>query len=127
MIYGFLKFCFWAYIIGLLVLLAFTGYAYRVNARRKADDPQKKDYSPVAVPMVIAWPIYVLTWTALFILKALAYGIFLIVFTVALVVIRKPFIFKLFDKVATKIGTMFLKANTFLIRSFFPKANPEPA
>lgn len=127
MLYGFLKFCFWAYLIGSLVLLAFTGYAYRVNSRRKADDPQKKDYSPVAVPMTIAWPIYILIWTALFILKALAYSIFLIVFTVALVVIRKPFIFKLLDMVATKIGTMFLKANTFLLRSLFPKTNPGPA
>ena len=101
-----------------------TGFVYRVNANRTADDPVKRVYHPAAIPMCLAWPIFVLIQVLLFTLKALAYGVFLILFTVALVVIRKPFLFTWLNKMATKIGTMFLKANTFLIRAFFPQTKP---
>lgn len=120
----FAYYCLISYFFLSLIILICAGYVYRVNARRTADDPQKRDYHPAAVPLAIAWPLYALFWTALFILKALAYGVFLIFFTIALVVIRKPFIFKLLDKAATKIGTFFLKANTFLIRSLFKNTKP---
>lgn len=116
-------YCFIGYILISLITVVSAGYVYRVNARRTVDDPQKRDYHPAAVPLAIAWPLYALVWTGLFILRALAYGVFLIFFTLALVVIRKPFIFKLLDKAATKIGTFFLKANTFLIRYFFQRTS----
>ena len=120
----FAYYCLIGYFVLSLIILICTGYVYRVNAKRTADDPQKKDYHPAAVPLAVAWPLYALFWIGLFILKALAYGVFLILFTLALVFIRKPFIFKWLDKVATKIGTMFLKANTFLIRSLFQRTKP---
>jgi len=116
--------CFKGYILISLVILSCTGYVYRVNSKRTADDPKKRDYHPAAIPMSLAWPLYLLGWFILFILRALAYGVFLILFTFALVVIRKPFLFIWLDKMATKIGTIFLKANTFLIRTFFPRTNP---
>lgn len=103
-----------------------TGYVYRVNSKRAADDPEKRDYPLSAVTLTILWPFLVLVVAFLFILKALAYGLFLILFTIALVVIRKPFIVKWLIKIATKIGTMFLKANTFLIRAFFPPTRSHP-
>jgi hypothetical protein len=116
--------CFKGYILLSLIILMCTGYVYRVNSRRAADDPQKKNYHPLAIPMIFIWPVFALARVLLFILKALTYGIFLILFAVALVVIRKPFLFILLNKAVTKIGTMFLKANTFLIRVFFPQTNP---
>lgn len=116
--------CFKGYILISLLILLCTGFVYRVNSKRTADDPQKRDYHPAAIPMSLAWPLFAVARVLLFILKALAYGVVLILFTVALLVIRKPFLFVWLNKAATKIGTMFLRANTFLIRAFFPRMNP---
>lgn len=119
----FAYYCLTSYFVLSLIILICTGYVYRVNAKRTADDLLKRDYHPLAVPLAVTWPLYALTWTTFFILKALAYGVFLIFFTLALVFIRKPIIFKWLDKAATKIGTFFLKVNTFLIRSFSQKTS----
>lgn len=116
--------CFKGYILLSLIILLCTGYVYRVNSKRAADDPQKRDYHPAAIPMSLAWPVFALARVLLFSLKALIYGVFLILFAAALVVIRKPFLFIWLNKAVTKIGTLFLKANTFLIRAFFPQTNP---
>lgn len=119
--------CFVGYLLISLVIYLCAGYVYRVNARRKADDPEKRDYHPAAVPLSLGWPLLVPLMVIFFVLRALAYGAFLILFTVGLVVIRKPFLLVWLMKAATKIGTMLLDANTFLIRRFFPESKPAPA
>lgn len=120
--------CFVGYLLISLGIYLCAGYVYRVNARRKAEDPEKRDYHPAAVPLSLAsWPLLVPMMIILFVLRALAYGVFLVLFTVTLVVIRKPFLLVWLMKAATKIGTMLLSANTFLIRVFFPKPKPAPA
>ena len=97
----------------------FAGYAYRVNAKRPADDPQKKDFHIAAVFLPpIAWPLFILGFVSLLILKTILYCIFLMALTFALVVIRKPFIFIWLDKIATKIGNIILEANTQLVKLF---------
>ena len=122
MVYSFLRVCFfWFYIPISLVLFAFMGYAYRVNARRAADDPQKRDYHPLATLLFPTWPIWILVLFSLFILRALAYGVFLVLFTVALVVIRKPFLFVWLEKAATVIGNKLMRANMLIIRLFLPQ------
>lgn len=121
------RYCVNGYILLSLIIVLCTGYVYRVNLRRKADDPEKRNYHPAAIPLTLLWPIFLLVTASLYILKALAYGIFLILFTVALVVIRKPFIIKLMLKLAAKIGAIFLKANTFIIQAFLPKPQPNTA
>lgn len=126
MLISYASYCFYSYILLSLIIFLCTGYVYRVNSKRAADDPEKRDYPLSAVTLTILWPFLVLVVAFLFILKALAYGLFLILFTIALVVIRKPFIVKWLIKIATKIGTMFLKANTFLIRAFFPPTRSHP-
>jgi hypothetical protein len=116
--------CVRGYVLLSLIIFWCTGYVYRVNSKRKADDPEKRDFHPIAIPLSLIWPILLLIMVSLFILRALAYGVFLILFTIAMVLIRKPFLVKLLLKAETKIGTMFLKVNTFLIRAFFPQAKP---
>ena len=121
--------CCQGYILLSLILWAFAGYAYRVNTRRSADDPKKRDFHPAAVFLApITWPLFVLGFISLFILKAILYGIFLVVLTIALVVVRKPFIFVWLDKIATKVGNMLLEANTQLIKIFLSPwvDNPQP-
>ena len=121
MLYSFLKICLWLYIPVSLVLFAFMGYAYRVNARRAANDPQKRDYHPAAVFFFPIWPLWIAVLISLFILRALAYGVFLILFTFALIVIRKPFIFIWLEKVALNVGNKLLRANMLIFRLFFPR------
>jgi hypothetical protein len=115
-----------------LVVTASTAYAYSVNSRRLHDDPKKKDFHPAAVFLAtFTWPFFLLAFTLLFILrfivlilKAIAYGIFLILFTLALVGARKPFIFRIMNT----IGDALLEANTLLIKLFLrPWANEPQA
>jgi hypothetical protein len=113
----------------MLIVFICSVYAYYVNARRKADDPQKKDFYPGAILLApITWPAFLFAYVFLFILKALLYGVFLILFTIALVAVRKPFIFILLDKMATYVGSKLLEANTLLIKLFLrPWADdPQP-
>jgi hypothetical protein len=107
-----------------LIIIACAAYAYRVNLRRANDDPKKKKYNPFAIliapftlPFLIAFAIFV------FIVEALAFGGFLLVFVIALIVIRKPFLFVLLDKTAMKIGEPLLKLNTYLLRLVFTPWN----
>ena len=117
---------------GFLLLMLFfyacAGYAYRVNAQRPADDPKKRNFHPRAILLAaFTWPLFLFATMTIFIVKAILYGIFLILFTIALLVIRKPFLLKWLDKVATEIGNRLLEANTFLMRIVFgkPIGNPQ--
>lgn len=121
MLYAFLKLCLWVYLAGSLVLSAFTGYAYRVNSRREAGDPQKRDYHPLAIVLLPFWPVLALTSLSLFVLRAAAYGIFLVLFTFALVVVRKPFLLAWLEKTARSVGNKLLKANMLIVRLFLPR------
>lgn len=121
MLYAFLKFCLWLYIAGSLLLSASTGYAYRVNSRLEAGDPQKKVYHPLAIVLLPFWPVLALASLSLFVLRAAAYGIFLLVFTFALVVIRKPFLLSWLEKTARNVGNKLLKANMLIVRLFLPQ------
>ena len=102
-----------------LILWAMAGYAYRVNAKLPADDPKKRDFHPAAVFLApITLPFFFLGMISIFILKAVLYGVFLVLLTLALVVVRKPIIFVWLDKIAKKVGNILLEANTQLIKLF---------
>ena len=102
----------------LLIVLACVIHTYLVNLRRKADDPKKREYHPLAI---LLWPltfgIFLALWMSaifIFVLRALLFAGFLFIFTVLLVARRKPFIFTLWDKFATKIGDPLLEIGTHL-------------
>jgi len=104
----------------MLLIFACAGYAYRSNARRPDDDPKKRDFYPAAIFLApFTWPVFLFTFICIFVLRALVYGLFLILFTIALIAIRKPFLFILLDRIATHIGNKLLEANRFLIRIVF--------
>ncbi|PWB74454.1 MAG: hypothetical protein C3F07_07435 [Anaerolineales bacterium] len=121
------------YICNCVIVLTFiiigcAGYAFRVNERRKDDDPKKKRCHPAAIFLApITLPFLLFFWIFLFILRSLLYGLFLILFTIALVAIRKPFLLIWLDRIATWIGEKLLEANTFLIRIFLPQWDTQPA
>ena len=104
----------------MLLIFACAGYAYRINARRPDDDPKKRDFHPAAIFLApFTWPFFLFAWIVFFVFKALIYGIFLILFTVALLAFRKPFLLIWLDNTFTRIGDKLLEANTFLIRIVF--------
>jgi len=104
----------------MLLIFACAGYAYRINARRTDDDPKKRDFHPGAIFLApFTWPFFLLAFIFIFVLRALVYGLFLILFTIALVAIRKSFLFIWLDSIATYIGNKLLEANTRLIRIAF--------
>lgn len=121
MLYAFLRICLWSYASISLILFAFMGYAYRVNAKRTPDDPQKRDYHPLAVFLFPLWPLELAVSLCLFTLRAFTYGVFLVLFTIALIVIRKPFLLIWLEKAANRIGNKLLRANMLILRLFIPQ------
>jgi hypothetical protein len=102
-----------------LIIMACAGYAYRVNSRRADDDPKKRNYHPLAIILApVTLPLFIIFSISIFILRVLTYGVFLILFIVALLVFRKPFLLAWLRKTATTIGDALLEANTFLIKLF---------
>lgn len=104
-----------------LLFLGFTAYAYRINAKLPPDDPLKQDYQLVTLLPIPFWPLFAAARIVLFFVEAVLYMIFLILFTIGLVVIRKPVQPTRLSKIATKIGNTLLKANMLWIRMIFPQ------
>lgn len=116
---------------GFFLLMVFmficAGYAYLVNARLARDDPKKRDFHFGAIFLApITWIFFLLASIMIFILRVVFYVLFLTLFTIAVLVIRKPFLFVWLDKIATKIGNKLLGANTFLIKVVFGKPIKNP-
>ena len=95
--------------------------AYHVNSKRPEDDPKKRDYHPLAILLApITWPLMALFGISFFILKVTTYGVFLVLYILALIFVRKPFILEWLKKTALKIGDLLMEANSALVRIFLP-------
>ena len=105
-------------VVALLVTLCTTA-AYYANSRRADDDPRKKNYHPLAILLApITFPLFILFYASLFILRVVTYGVFLVLFFFALIFIRQSVVTEKLQKSATTIGDLLLEANTLLIRLF---------
>jgi hypothetical protein len=92
-------------------------YAYNVNAKRASDDPEKKNYPPLAVWLVpVILPFLILVDVITLILSSLLFSLFLLLFPFALLLFRKPFLITWILKQAQRIGNKILKINTALLR-----------
>ena len=107
--------------IGMLLISVFVAacaaQAYAVNSQRSEDDPEKKDFRLGALILALfTWPILVPAIIFLFLLRALLYGVFLIVFSIFLIFMPRdlPEPTWLESKI-TKIGNKLLEANTYLL------------
>lgn len=108
---------------GVLLLIAIVIvcalYAYHVDSKRPDDDPKKKNYHPLAILLApITFPLFVVFYISIFILRVITYGVFMVLFIAAMIFLRKPFILEWLKKNATTIGDLLLEANTLLIRLF---------
>ena len=103
-------------------MLAVTGcamFAYFVDSNRAADDPKKKNYHPLAILLApITFPILAILSISFFILRVVVYTVFMVLFILALMCIRKPLITEGLQKTATSLGDRLMEANTFIVRLF---------
>jgi hypothetical protein len=116
-----IHFCGAGLIFVTILLFLFTLYAYLVNKGREPNDPGKKDLELAGILFIPLWPAQFLFGLVVTLIKAVLYGVCLLVFTAAVVLIRKPFFWRWIEKPVLQIGTKILEVNTFLIRLFFPK------
>src|ERR1051325_3818872 len=79
---------------GMLIVSLLLGvcvvYAYSVNSQRSEDDLEKKDYRPGAIIFTfLTWPLFLVAFISLFLIRALSYGLFFILFTILLIIIPR--------------------------------------
>jgi|SRR5215211_2405232 len=111
-----------------LFVTACAAQAYSVNSQRSEDDPEKKDFRPGAMIFAFfTWPVLLPVVISLFLLRALLYGIFLIVFSVFLIILPREVSEPTWLELRiTKIGDALLEANTFLIKLLLSPWANEP-
>ena len=114
-------------LVVMLFCLVCAGYAYHVNTRRHKSDPEKQDFHPVAILLApLAWPFWLIASSAFFLIKVVFYSAFLFLVTLALIVVRKPFLLSRMQKVAIRVGNLLLATNSFLIRTLPGKHSGNP-
>lgn len=105
------------YFVICLILWGIAGYVYSVNSRLPDDDPKKRNYHPAAVFLApLTLPLFAAGYISLLIIKAFLYGLFLVTFTILIIIVRKPFVIEWLKKIINFIGRVLLGANTILIR-----------
>jgi hypothetical protein len=106
--------------LGLMAIVtACAMYAYYVDSKRPDDDPKKRNYHPLAILFApITFPLLVVLSISFFLLRMLVYGVFMVIFILALIIVRKPFILEAIRKTAIRIGDYLMEANTTLVRFF---------
>jgi hypothetical protein len=111
-----------------LLLAVCAVHAYSVNAQRSDDDPEKRIYPLGALIFTsLTWPLFLIAFIFLFIIRALSYGFFLILFTIFLIIIpRESSEPTWLEKTAAKIAETLLAANTLLIKLFLRPWADEP-
>lgn len=120
--------CLFAGILPFIVITVLcAACAYSVNAQRSPDDPQKRKCHPVAIVLApITLPLFVVFTLLRFVLKVLFFGACLILFPIALIVVREGFLLRWFNKIATYIGNKLLDANTTLATPFLNAGAARP-
>ena len=104
-----------------------AGYAYHVNLGRAIDDPKKRDFHLGAVFLaVFGWPIWLLGYVGLVLLRATTFAVSLILLTFMLVFVRKPFLLIWLEKALTYVGNILLVVNTAMIYAVLGKKSKEP-
>ena len=127
MLLKYLPSIFKGYLILACLLTLCMVYAYDVNARRKKDDPEKRNFHLSATLLISwLWPVFILASIVIVILRALVYILFLGLTLFLMLVVRKPFLFVWLDKIATKIGNQLLEINNYLIKLMFGRLADRP-
>lgn len=111
----------------IVATMACAGYAYYVNTKRLEDDPNKRKYHPAGILFApITLPLLFLSSATLLLLRVLIYGALIVLFTIALFIIRKPFLLAAVHKLIMRIGETLLQAYTFLVSPTLRSLSHQP-
>jgi hypothetical protein len=115
-------------LVFMLLATACTGYAYYIDSRRPNDDPKKRNYQLGAIFFApFTWPFFLIVFISLFLIRALFYSFFLILFTISLIFFpQETYEPSGLEKMAARIGEALLEANTLLIKLFLRPWSDEP-
>jgi hypothetical protein len=94
-------------------------YTYQYNQKLPDTDPGKKEFSfwaGVIAPLTL--PLFISSYIIVFVITSIAFGCFLVMFPVLLLMIRKPFLFEWLRKGALFLGHWLFKLNGLLLRPF---------
>ncbi len=81
--------CIGGLLFALFCLIA-AAHAYYVDLKRPLDDPQKKHYKPAEILLApITVPFLLVGRVVYFVLKAISYGVLLVLLTIALLIISE--------------------------------------
>ena len=108
--------------IGVSLMITLCAFlAYYVNSKRPDDDPKKRDYHPLAILFApVTLPLVVILAISFYIMKVATYGVFLVLYIVALIFFRKPLLLEWLRKTALNIGDVLMEVNSAMIRIFWP-------
>ena len=108
-------------VISLIVWL-FAGYTYLLDQRYAHDDPERRDFKLGAVFLApITWPFLTVAWLMLGFIKAMLFGLLLVLFPlIALMatLFRRPPFWRKIESIVIRIGRALLRANTRLLSLF---------
>jgi len=111
-----------SYLVLTPILAVCVWYSYRVDKILASNTNKRQKYSAFPIVYIPFWPLFLLAWAIVFMLKSMAYGVFIILFAVALTIIRKPFILIWLKKMALKVGDAYLTATSFIFKPFSSQA-----
>jgi len=111
-----------------LIICLCVIYAWMVDSQREEDDPEKRNYRVGAIVLsLFTWPVLLIVFVSLFLLRVFFYGFFLAVFTIALIFLpRGSYQLTWLEKAAARVGDLLLQANTLLIKIFLRPWSEEP-
>ncbi len=119
--------CLYGILLFIVLAILCAGYAHHVDAQRAEDDPQKRNYPLLAIVLApITLPIFIILSIVIFIMKALFFGVILVLLAMVLIFLRETIILPWLSKMALSIGNKLLDANTFLVRLFWSPRAAQP-
>jgi hypothetical protein len=109
------KCCIGSGILIILFLIFCAFFAYRTNAGRKADDPERKDFAFFSPWLTPATPIFWLVRLIILSFWSTLFGTFLVLFPFILILFRPIPENDPLKRMVLKIGNGILKLNTKLL------------
>ena len=109
----------------ILIVWGMSAFTHLYNKRLPEGDEEKRNYHPKAWLVVpITMPLWAIFAIVSAVLYSLIFGLLLIVFTLALILVRKLFLFQWLKEISLKVGRFFLKINTRLLNLAWPVSVP---
>lgn len=118
--------------LGILVVWGMSAFTFFYNKRLPDGNEEKREYHPyswLVAPLLLPFKVPILALFAVlsFLFYSLVFGLLLIVFALAVALLRKPFLLQWLKETSLKVGRFILKINTRLLNWVWPMPAPRQA